>query len=483
MLSVIIPAKNEVYLQRTIESVLDAAVGDIEVIVILDGYIPDPQINTNDNRVKFIHYAESIGQRQAINVGAKAAKGKYVMKLDAHCTVAKGFDVVLAENCEYDWTVIPRMYNLDVEEWKPKLHKRTDYMYISSPDAEKPFRATYYEGKEKDEGQKQPDNDKPIDDIMCCMGPCFFMHKDRFFDLGGMDAEGHGSWGQMGIELACKAWLSGGSLKVNKNTWFAHWFRGGGGPGFPYEISGRAVDAARIRSRDLWLNNKWPMAIKKFDWMLEKFNPPGWKRMPNKLEVEFHDKLFKHVFDKEKRNFPTWKGNKIIKFPTDMILYHQAIWEKQPDIIIECGTAYGGSANFYGDMLDLNGKGMVISIDIGAVATPPHHRVTYITGRTTAADTLEAVKDMIRPEDAVMVVLDSDHRRIHVKRELYYYSELVTPGQYLVVEDAYYGDKMKGPAEAIQWFMRDKKGKRFTMTKVDHQFVTGVTRGGWLCRK
>lgn len=277
MLSVIIPARNEKYLEKTIRSVLENALGEVEVLVVLDGYLPDPPIHANDNRVIFIHNIKSIGQRQAVNQAARRAKGKYVMKLDAHCAVDKGFDLKLAADCAYGWTVVPRMYNLDVETWLPKLHKRTDYMYISSPDADKPFRAQYYEGRAKDEGQRQPANDKLIDDTMCNMGPGWFMHKDRFWELGGMD-EKHGGWGQMGIEVSCKAWLSGGALKVNKQTWFAHWFRGGGGPGFPYTITGSAQEKARAYSRDLWLNNKWDKQVRSFQWLVDKFNPPGWNR-------------------------------------------------------------------------------------------------------------------------------------------------------------------------------------------------------------
>ena len=103
------------------------------------------------------------------------------------------------------------------------------------------------------------------------------MHKDRFWELGGCD-EGHGHWGQQGIEVACKAWLSGGRLVSNKNTWFAHFFRGGGVPdghksGFPYSISQRQVDRARSYSEDLWLNNKWEKRQRTMEWFVKKFNP------------------------------------------------------------------------------------------------------------------------------------------------------------------------------------------------------------------
>ncbi|MFA5436692.1 MAG: glycosyltransferase family 2 protein, partial [Candidatus Neomarinimicrobiota bacterium] len=254
MLSVIIPSRNEQgYLEKTIESVLNAAEGEIEVIVVLDGWLPENPIQfpvTDTKQLRWIHNPESIGQRQVINQAARQARGKYIMKLDAHCAVAPGFDVILARDCEYDMTMIPRMYNLDVETWQPKWKKRTDYMFIGLLDGN--LRALYYDDRNAKllgiPGGKlrQPDNDKMIDETMCCMGPGFFMWKDRFWELGGCMEE-HGGWGQQGVEESCKAWLSGGRMMVNKNTWFAHWFRGGGVPeghkkGFPYKMTQRAVN-------------------------------------------------------------------------------------------------------------------------------------------------------------------------------------------------------------------------------------------------
>jgi glycosyltransferase involved in cell wall biosynthesis len=275
--SIIIPARNEVYLEKTIRNVLQNAEGDIEIIAILDGYIPDPSIDTKDERVKFIHFEKSIGQRAACNRGVEQSTGKYIMKLDAHCSVDKGFDVKLKADCEYDWTVIPTMYNLDITTWKPKLHKKTNYMYFTSMDSDKPFRPQYYEGRTKDNKQREPKNDKMIDDILCCMGPGWFMHKDRFLEQGGCDERHVGGWGMQSIEVSLKAWLSGGKLVVNKKTWFAHWFRGGGGPGFPYPISGNQQEMVRKYSQDLWLNNKWEGQRRPLCWLIKRFSPvPSW---------------------------------------------------------------------------------------------------------------------------------------------------------------------------------------------------------------
>ena len=215
------------------------------------------------------------------------------MKLDAHCSIAKGFDRILKRDCKYEWTIVPRMHNLDIQTFKPKPNRRTDYMYISSPDySQYPFRAMYY-GNYQGISSVKPHSDKPIDETMCCMGPGWFMWKDRFWELGGCD-EGHGGWGQQGIEVSLKAWLSGGALMVHKGTWFAHWFRGGGVPegfksGFPYSIKQGDVERARTYSKDLWMNNKWPKQTRTIEWLVDKFQPPTWNisnRPIDKMQLE-----------------------------------------------------------------------------------------------------------------------------------------------------------------------------------------------------
>ena len=221
------------------------------------------------------------------------------MKLDAHCTVDKGFDVKLMADCEYDWTVIPRMYNLHAFSWActdcktetyqgptPKqcskcksknVYKKMYWIPRKSPTTDfMRFDANFKFQYWKDYG-KRPEADGDIVDLMSSVGACFFMHRNRFFDLGGMD-EAHGSWGQFGTEVACKAWLSGGRHVVNKKTWFAHMFRTQGGDfGFPYVIRGKDVRKARKYSQNIWGNDKWPLAKRKIQWLIDKFAPiPDW---------------------------------------------------------------------------------------------------------------------------------------------------------------------------------------------------------------
>ena len=476
-LSVIIPARNEKYLQRTIDSILENIETDTEIIAVCDGYWPDPPIQDHE-RVLLIHHTEARGQRQSINEAARIARGEYIMKLDAHCAVAPGFDRVLIENHQPGWTQVPRMYNLNAETWEPKLHKITDYMYIGFNDRGE-MRAQYYTGREYKRWHKRAEE---IDETMCCMGPGWFLSLEDFWKQGGCD-EDHGSWGQQGIEVALKAWLSGGTLMVNKKTWFAHYFRGSDG-GFPYPISGKSISKARSYSKDLWMGNKWEGQTKKLDWLVDKFDPPGWENVYMDEQIkQASGLLYTHLH--RKQHHPQWKGINILKMPTDLLLYHQIIWDTRPKWIVETGTKFGGSALFFQDMLDMVGEGgRVITIDKVPQVEKQDPRIIYLEGSSRDEKIIKQVKEMVSGEPT-MVILDSDHGRVHVKWELHYYAPLVTPGNYLVIEDCYIRSHRKYyPLEARDWFLADTKtGRKFKQTNLGMEFLVGVCVGGWLRRK
>lgn len=492
LLSVIIPSRNEeAYLANTVRNVLLNAEEDIEILVILDGWLPEKEIRVecrDGQSVVWIHNEEAIGQRHGINQAARQAKGKYMMKLDAHCAVSPGFDKELKKYCEPKDTVIPRMYNLNVETWQPKKHKRTDYMYIGWKDGW--IRAQYYQGDNKAGNYKR---DPEYDETMCCMGPGYFMHMDRFWELGGED-EQHGGWGQQGIEKACKAWFSGGRLMVLKSCWFAHFFRGGGVPekvfnsphkpkkGFPYSISQNHVDKARQWSHYLWIDGNWRNESwakdappeRGMDWLVKKFNPPTWEIEDSDIQKQYHS----HI----KGNYPKWLGYPVIKYPTDLLTYQQEIYSRKPDVIVEIGTFKGGSALFFASILELIGNGEVLSIDRHhKYDLPEHDRITYHVGRSTAKDTLDYVRSFTKGKKT-MVVLDGDHSRRQVKRELSKYSDIVSQGQLLVAEDTIcpqIGVK-NGPDEAVEWYL--KRSNKLKRTFAEKQFLYTTSPGGWLER-
>ena len=82
-LSILILARNEEFLSRTIQDIFEHSKANTEVIATLDGYLPNPPLKP-DPRITVIYNPESVGQRAATNQAAKLAKGKYLMKADAH---------------------------------------------------------------------------------------------------------------------------------------------------------------------------------------------------------------------------------------------------------------------------------------------------------------------------------------------------------------------------------------------------------------
>ena len=139
----------------------------------------------------------------------------------------------------------------------------------------------------------------------------------------------------------------------------------------------------------------------------------------------------------------SWLGRPIIQLPDDMLRIQEAIWQVQPDIILETGIAHGGSLIFYASLMEMIGKGRVIGLDIdirahnraAIEAHPMVKRITMIEGSSIAPEVVAQVKALIKPGDKVMLILDSNHSRDHVAAELAAYADLVTPGSYILSQD------------------------------------------------
>ena len=298
-LSVIIPARQEMFLKRTVEDILKNMRGNTEVIACLDGEWADPPLEDHP-KVHIIHHSKSIGQRAITNEGVRISRAKYIMKVDAHCCFDEGFDVKLMTDMQDNWTVVPLMKNFHVFDWVckkcgdrryqgptptscPKCENTTDFeREIIWFGKNNPQSTSYCFDSEPHfqyfrEFKGRPGGQGDITETMSLQGSCFMVTRDKYIELDLSD-EAFGSWGSQGIEVAVKTWLSGGRVVCNHKTWYGHLFRTQGNDfGFPYEISGRQVERAKKRARDLFFNNKWEKQIYPLSWLVDKFWPvPGW---------------------------------------------------------------------------------------------------------------------------------------------------------------------------------------------------------------
>lgn len=319
-ISIVIPGRNEQFLARTIQDILENIEADTEVIAVLDGEWAEPQIPQHE-RVNVIYLPESIGQRAATNVGVRLSRAKYIIKCDAHCAFDKGFDRKMLEAFKKvgdDVTMVPVMKNLHAFDWvcqdcnwtkyqgptpkvcekcgsanvlkimvwKPKAHvNSTSYCFDKEPHFQ------YFE-EYKHREPYLTDKKSGFTETMGLQGSFFMATRDKYWelDLGG---ESFGSWGNQGLQLACDTWLSGGKVLVNHNTWYAHMFRTQGGDfSFPYEQSGRGVQRTKQKVWDDIKNMKRPKQIRPVSWLIEKFMPiPGWTTEKLNELKEYEKKL------------------------------------------------------------------------------------------------------------------------------------------------------------------------------------------------
>lgn len=282
MVSIIIPAFREPFLQKTIDSLLENALGEIEILVVLDGWDPEVPIRA-DKRVEILQLGKHLGMRAAINTGISKAKGKFIMKCDAHCAFDKGFDIVLSENCAADWLVIPRRYSLNDVHWERDLSRPIrDYHFLTFPTPNGIYGITIsnadWLGMTKQ--RKNPKYD--IDDTMIFQGSCWMANRRYFLKrVGTLDdrPEAYSPFGGEPMEIGLKYWLGGGQIKVIKKTWYAHLSKRSSH--YQAGLFSKRYKLKQGQSRTWaakhWMENQEPGMIHPFSWLIEKFWPvPTW---------------------------------------------------------------------------------------------------------------------------------------------------------------------------------------------------------------
>ena len=208
--------------------------------------------------------------------------------------------------------------------------------------------------------------------------------------------------------------------------------------------------------------------------------------LENRIVREFH-RLYYNWGSRTWSN-TYWLGTQAQKCPLDLWIYQELLHELRPAVIVETGTAAGGSALFLASICDLLGEGAIVSVDIEAKpGRPTHERITYLTGSSTAPEIRARVEEFVGDRAPVLVILDSNHAREHVLEELRIYAPLVTPGSFVIVEDTNVNghpvspDFGPGPMEAVSEFLRSSED--FSVDWKREKFFLTFNPGGYLKRQ
>jgi cephalosporin hydroxylase len=221
------------------------------------------------------------------------------------------------------------------------------------------------------------------------------------------------------------------------------------------------------------------------------FSPSGWQRLFLRPRVaSFVARHYARLYYArvESTVFGTrFLGIQTLKYPSDLWAYQEIVSETLPEVIVETGTWHGGSALYLATVCEALGHGRVITIDTEpGEPLPEHRRITYLKGSSTDPAVIAQVREQTEKAQGVMVILDADHSRAHVLAELAIYSEIVTPGGYLIVEDTNVNgrpvlpDHGPGPGEAVEDFLSRDTG--YVADSSRERLLLTANPGGFLRR-
>lgn len=209
------------------------------------------------------------------------------------------------------------------------------------------------------------------------------------------------------------------------------------------------------------------------------------------LDWMVHADKYKYTY-----NFK-WMGRPIIKYPNDMVIMQELIWDVKPDLIIETGIAHGGSIIFSASMLEMMDHGEVVAVDIDIrqhnreeiEKHPMYKRITMFEGDCLSDDIIQKIREIARTKEKIMVFLDSNHTHDHVIKEMELYSPFVTVGSYLVLPDTfieyfpkgYYSNRPwdvgNSPMTALREFLKHNDNFVIDHEKADKLMITEAFDG------
>ena len=220
-----------------------------------------------------------------------------------------------------------------------------------------------------------------------------------------------------------------------------------------------------------------------------------------------YDRLYEHHRMWARQRF---MGVQCQQNPMDAWILQEILFDTRPQLLIETGTQNGGGALYYATMMHLyDVDARVLTVDARSVAeSKPLYsiaglcarigcqnateqpmwtrHVEFVRGDSLSAPVLERVWRAASKAQRVMVVLDSWHGYEHVRRELAAYHELVTPGQYLVVQDTKL-DRLRGRSSAkaaVRAFMSAAPGAaRFQTDRSREYLLYSQHAEGYLRRR
>ena len=98
-------------------------------------------------------------------------------------------------------------------------------------------------------------------------------------------------------------------------------------------------------------------------------------------------------------------------------------------------------------------------------------RISLVEGNSTDPETVAQVRDLIGPDQRVMLVLDSNHSKDHVLAELRAYAPFVSVGSYAVAADGIMAQVAGGPRTGPDWSWNNPREAAETFVRENPDFA------------
>lgn len=190
----------------------------------------------------------------------------------------------------------------------------------------------------------------------------------------------------------------------------------------------------------------------------------------------------------------TWFGVTCWKSVSDMWNYQEILFDLKPSLVIEFGTAHGGSALFFANIMRQIGEPFkVLSVDISHRRLQPAARrdpdVLFVESSSTVPAIAEHIQSLKSEfPGKVFAILDSDHSMNHVLAEMKLLQPLLSAGDYLIVEDSTLNGHPvlpgwgPGPYEAIEAYEHEFPNEYSHDVVRENKFGWTFAPNGYLIR-
>jgi cephalosporin hydroxylase len=214
----------------------------------------------------------------------------------------------------------------------------------------------------------------------------------------------------------------------------------------------------------------------------------------------YHKRLFLHMDE-------MYAGIRMRKFPEDLRVYEELLWECRIDVVLELGLGHGGSALWFRDrlrtlaMYGRSRHGLVIAVDRDTAAGRHHLEIAdpafEAEIRLVQSDVRDpAVVSKVErhlPADArVLVIDDSAHRYDTTMATLRFFSPIVPVGGFIVIEDGHrdfpemmppnFPGVAQGVTTAIDEWLATEEGARFVLRRDKERYIVTSSPRGFLQR-